>query len=136
MIVAAAFFCGLFLTGAVWGSDATCILLLMLTALAFGVSAANLWAITQRLAGREAVGRWCGMQLFVGNLSGVVAPALTGYLVDRTGHFRWPFLVTSAVLWIGGLIWLFVVGAVEPVNWEKYPQAPGELQYSSSGASS
>jgi len=94
-----------------------CIVCLLLTAAAFGVGAANLWAITQRLAGAQAVGRWCGIQLFVGNLSGVVAPALTGFLVDRTAHFFWPFLVTSAILWIGALSWRFVVGPIEPVCW-------------------
>ena len=117
LTIAAAFLCGLFLAYSVVAPDSVCIVCLLLTAAAFGVGAANLWAITQRLAGAQAVGRWCGIQLFVGNLSGVVAPALTGFLVDRTAHFFWPFLVTSAILWIGALSWLFVVGPIEPVCW-------------------
>ena len=63
----------------------------------------NSWAIPQTLAGPEMVGRWIGMQNFVGNLAGAVAPALTGYLLDRTGSFYWPFFITAVVAWIGAL---------------------------------
>jgi hypothetical protein len=48
-----------------------------------------------------------------------VAPAVTGFLLDRTGHFFWPFLIVSLVLWAGTLSWIFLVGAVEPVDWER-----------------
>ena len=74
-----------------------------------------------------AAGRWMGMQNFVANLAGAVAPALTGFLVDRTGLFYWPFLITAAVAWIGALQWLFVVGEVAPVEWktELRPLASG-----------
>jgi ACS family glucarate transporter-like MFS transporter len=54
----------------------------------------------------------------VGNLAGAVAPALTGILVGRTGHFYWPFVITSVITWVGALQWVFVVGPVEPVVWE------------------
>ena len=90
---------------------------LLLGGVAFGMGAANLWVISQRLAGREAIGRWCGVQLFLANLSGVVGSALTGYLVQRTGHFFWPFAVLAGMLWMGGLSWRFLVGEVEPVRW-------------------
>ena len=95
------------------------VVLLMLTGLAFGLSSSNLWAITQRLAGPQAVGRWCGLQLFVSNTSGIISPAVAGFLLDRTGHFFWPFLIVSILLWIGALAWIFVVGPIEPVEWER-----------------
>jgi ACS family D-galactonate transporter-like MFS transporter len=63
------------------------------------------------------VGRWTGVQNFAGNLSGAVAPALTGFLLDRTGSFHWPFFITAAVTWAGALSWMLVVGRVEEVNW-------------------
>ena len=100
---------------------------LMLTGVFLGFMSSNLWAITQRLAGPNAVGRWCGLQLFVGNSSGVVAPAVAGFLLDRTGHFFWPFLIVSLVLWAGVLSWIFVVGPVEPVKW-KQPEDHLEAQ--------
>lgn len=78
---------------------------------------ANNWAITQTVAGPSAAGRWTGMQNFVGNLSGIVAPALTGYVLQRTGQFFWPFVVASAMSVIGALFWVFVLGKVEQVTW-------------------
>jgi len=84
-----------------------------------GISVCNSWAISQILAGPRMVGRWVGVQNFVGNLGGAVAPALTGFLVDRTGSFDWPFLITAAVAWIGGLSWWFVIGPLQEVDWEK-----------------
>ena len=56
-------------------------------------------------------------------------PALTGYLVDRTEHFFWAFLVTSTIMWIGALIWLFLVGPIEPVVWH-----PSKVIANSQGA--
>lgn len=60
-----------------------------------------------------------GAQNFVANLAGAVAPALTGFLVDRTGRFYWPFLITSAITWVGAFQWGLVVGQVEPVAWKR-----------------
>jgi len=93
------------------------VVLLILTTVSFGVAASNMWAITQTLAGPQAAGRWTGLQNFVGNLAGPVAPALTGLVLDRTGQFFWPFAITSGVVLLGALSWIFVVGPVEPVVW-------------------
>ena len=103
----------------------------MLTGLSFGLSSSNFWVITQRLAGPRAVGRWCGLQLFVGNSSGIVTPAVAGFLLDRTGNFFWPFLIVSIVLWIGALSWIFIVGPIEPIDWSqrKTPLATAEPAY-------
>jgi MFS family permease len=84
-----------------------------------GISVCNSWAISQILAGPRMVGRWIGVQNFVGNLGGAIAPALTGFLLDRTGSFYWPFLITAVVAWIGGLSWWFVIGPLDQVDWEK-----------------
>jgi MFS transporter, ACS family, D-galactonate transporter len=81
------------------------------------MSSSNIWAITQTLAGPYAAGRWTGLQNFVGNLAGIVAPALTGFVLDRTGHFYWPFAILSGVALIGSLSWLFLVGPVREITW-------------------
>jgi ACS family D-galactonate transporter-like MFS transporter len=90
---------------------------LALTGAFLGISICNSWAISQMLAGSRMVGRWVGVQNFAGNLAGAVAPALTGFLLDRTGSFYWPFLITAVVAWIGGLSWWFVVGPLDEVDW-------------------
>jgi len=93
--------------------------MLALTGIAMGMGSCSTWAITQTLAGPHASGRWTGVQNSVGNLAGWIAPMLTGFLLDKTGHFFWPFFITGAVAWLGAAAWAFVVGPVEPVNWER-----------------
>jgi MFS family permease len=121
---------GLALAGIFLGvSDLTgpnvCVAMLMLGVIFFGVCSSNIWAITQTLAGPEAAGRWTGFQNFVGNLAGVVAPAVTGLVLDRTGHFYWAFAILTSVALIGTTSWLFLVGPVEQVVWQKKPQVWG-----------
>ena len=96
---------------------------LLLGVIFFGVSISNVWAITQTLAGPQAAGRWTGFQNFVGNLAGVVGPALTGLVLDRTGNFYWAFAILTAVAFTGTASWFFLVGPVEQVAWHKRPRA-------------
>lgn len=86
----------------------------------------NLWAITQTVAGPSAAGRWTGMQNCLGNFAGVVAPTLTGYVLDRTGNFHLPFVAAAVVGVVGSFIWVFVLEKVEQVQW-KTPIAVGDV---------
>lgn len=88
-----------------------------------GISSSNIWAISQTLAGPYAAGRWTGLQNGSGNLAGIVAPALTGFILDRTGHFQWPFALAALVALAGAYSWLFIVGPVRPVTWPERPAA-------------
>lgn len=117
---------GLFLVGCAAAPDQVLITLLLLTGASFGLVSSNLNAVTQTLAGPHAVGRWMGAQNFVANLAGAVAPALTGFLVGRTGQFYWPFVITSVIAWVGAVHWVLVVGPVEQVAW-KSRQLSGDL---------
>jgi MFS family permease len=84
-----------------------------------GMSGGNCWAVTQTVAGSRVAGRWAGVQNFVGNTAGGFAPMLTGYLLGRTGRFDWPLVIAAVISWIGALSWVFAVGPVELVDWEK-----------------
>ncbi|MFZ3343260.1 MAG: MFS transporter [Terriglobales bacterium] len=110
---------GIFLGLSAFSGPVLCIAMLLLGLIFFGASASNLWAITQTLAGPQAAGRWTGFQNFVGNLAGVVAPAVTGLVLDRTGHFYWAFAILTAVALTGTTSWVFLVGRVEQVVWRK-----------------
>ncbi|HVH72896.1 MAG TPA: MFS transporter [Candidatus Dormibacteraeota bacterium] len=90
----------------------------ILTTSSLGMSSSNVWAITQTLAGPQAAGRWTGLQNFVGNFAGIVAPALTGFVLDRTGNFFWPFAITAAMCLLGAGSWIFLIGPVKQVVWE------------------
>jgi len=92
--------------------------MLALTGAFLGIGSCHSWAIPQALAGPHLVGRWTGLQNFIGNLGGAVAPLLTGFLLDRTGSFLIPFFITAAVAIGGALSWTLIVGPIEPVDWE------------------
>lgn len=90
---------------------------LILASMCYGIFSSSPWAIAQTIAGPLAAGRWAGMQNFIGNLAGVISPALTGLVVERTGNFAWAFGLTACVLLAGSLNYLFVLGKVEPATW-------------------
>ena len=92
--------------------------ILMVASLCFGFYSSNLWAVTQTLAGPVASGKWTGMQNGIGNLAGVVAPTITGMVVDKTGEFWLAFVVASVVSILGALCFGLVVGPVKAVKWQ------------------
>jgi MFS transporter, ACS family, D-galactonate transporter len=108
---------GLWLMLCVVAPPSLSILLLFVSNAFYGICNPLLFAGAQTLAGPRAAGQWMGVQNFAGNLAGIVAPALTGLLVDRTGFFFWPFAVVGALAVIGSLSWIFIVGPIEPVSW-------------------
>ena len=91
---------------------------LLAVAVGSGAAGAGPFAFSQTLAGPQATGKWTGLQNGFANLAGVLAPALTGFLVDRTGNFLAPLAITAVVLVAGGLSWVFVVGRVEEMRWK------------------
>jgi MFS transporter, ACS family, D-galactonate transporter len=93
--------------------------LLMLSCVAFGMYTCSLWSITQTIAGPMAAGKWTGLQNFTGNLAGVVAPWLTGVVLEKTGEFFWAFFLAAAMELIAVFMFLFVIGKVVPVRWEE-----------------
>jgi MFS transporter, ACS family, D-galactonate transporter len=110
---------GIFLGLAVISGPRLCVALVILGVVAFGVSASNIWAITQTLAGQRATGRWVGFQSFFGNMSGWVAPTVTGFVLQKTGHFFWAFIIVAAVAFASAASWTLLVGRVEPVIWDR-----------------
>jgi MFS transporter, ACS family, D-galactonate transporter len=94
------------------------LLCLVAVGIGCGTARAGPFAFSQTLAGSHATGKWTGLQNGFANLAGVVAPALTGFLVDRTGKFLAPLVITAAVLMAGALSWVFAVGRVEQVCWK------------------
>ena len=95
----------------------TAMAIMFVASLCFGFYSSNMWAITQTLAGPVASGKWTGMQNGIGNLAGVVAPMVTGIVVDRTGQFFLAFVAASVVSLIGAGCYWFVVGPVKEIKW-------------------
>ncbi len=108
---------GGFLLASSLAGTALSIGLLVLVGASCGLTLSNIWPITQTLAGPRASGRWTGLQCAFGNMSGALASAVTGFILDRTGHFFWAFAVAAAFCLVGTLSWLLLVCPVEPVIW-------------------
>jgi MFS family permease len=90
--------------------------LLILACLSFGLYTANVFAITQTLAGPRAAGKWTSIQNGFANFSGVVAPWLTGWVVQQTGEFYWAFVVAAAIVLAAAGMFVFGIGRIEPVQ--------------------
>jgi MFS family permease len=105
------------------GGPALSVAGLFLAAICFGFGTPTIFAIGQTLAGPRAAGKWIAVQNCIGNLAGVVAPAVTGFMVDRTGQFTPAFLIAGAVSLLGVLGWGVIIRRVEPVDWSE----PGSI---------
>jgi MFS family permease len=91
--------------------------LLMLSCLSFGAYTSNIFAITQTLAGPRASGKWTSFQNGFGNLAGVAAPWLTGWLVQTTHEFYLAFLVAAMMVLAGAACFVFGIGRIRQVEW-------------------
>ena len=107
----------LFLSTLLPSSLSLCALLVLGACL--GLCMANTWSVAQILAGPQAAGRWTGLVNTISTGAGAAVSAVTGSLLDRTGHFFWPFAVTAGIGWTGALCWRFAVGTVQPVAWSQ-----------------
>ena len=90
---------------------------LVVACVGYGAFASNHWAITQTLAGPAMAGRWSSVQNGVANLSGIVAPWVTGLIVEVHGSARLAFVLTGGVALVGAFSWGLLVRRVEPVDW-------------------
>jgi MFS family permease len=79
------------------------------------------------LAGPRVTGRWLGIQNAVGNVAGMTAPVVAGYLVESTGNYTSASIVSGAVALCGLVAWLVVVPEVKPIDWkaERQRLCPG-----------
>ena len=99
--------------------EVTAMTLLLIACAAFGTFCSNHWAITQTLAGPSAAGKWTSLQNGVGNLAGVTAPWLTGFVVERTGSYALAFILSACVALTGAALYLFVIGPIRQVEWQR-----------------
>jgi MFS family permease len=100
--------------------DATAAMALLLFAcVAFGMYTANVFAMSQTLAGPVAAGRWTGIQNGIANFAGVSAPWFTGWVTQETGSFFFAFLAASAAVTVSACAYLFGVGRIEPVKFAR-----------------
>ncbi|MDE3164795.1 MAG: MFS transporter [Acidobacteriota bacterium] len=89
--------------------------LLWAACVAFGIYTPTIFAMTQTLAGPLAAGKWTGLQNGFANLAGVLAPVVTGWIVQTTGRFYLAFVVAGAVALAGAVFLTLGIGRIEQV---------------------
>lgn len=108
--------------GAALAGDRAYAYYLMAAGVGGGATTPGIFAFSQTIAGPRVVGRWYGLQNGFANFAGVVGPALTGFVVQRTAGFFGAFAITSLLCIVGILSWVFLVGKLQPAAWAIGPQ--------------
>ena len=97
-IVTAAFFSSLLLIPAGLVSATGPAVALLAGASLVGLSSGNLYALVQRVSREGSVGFSIGLFNLAGNIPGILAPLITGVIIQRTGSYFPAFVVAVAVL--------------------------------------
>ena len=114
LIITAAFCTGLFLIPAAWAASAETAVILIIGGCLVGLASANIMVILQGCAPANEIGVWTGAENFAGNLAGVLAPLVMGFLISVTGSYRPGFALGALVLIAGMLSYWFIVGDMRP----------------------
>ena len=104
------------LVGCAFAGEHTYLACLIACAVGSGAANAGTFAFAQTLAGPHAAGRWVGLQNGIANMAGVTGPALTGFLIDWTGHFAPAFAVAAIITLGGAFAWCLGVDKLERVD--------------------
>jgi len=86
-----------------------CIWLLTLSLTGLGIATPNTWTLTTAIAPANSVGTLAGIQNLAGNVGGILAPALTGYIAHVTGSFAMALMFTGGLLVVGAMAYVFMV---------------------------
>jgi len=90
------------LAGVVSGITAV-VALMAVTVFFMYLTASTYWAIILDTVAESRVGGVSGFVHLIANLAGIVAPAVTGYLVELSGSFTSAFVLTGAIAVVGAL---------------------------------
>jgi sugar phosphate permease len=93
----------------------TAVWLLSFAVCSLSISGITTWALTQAVSERQIAGTAGGLQNFSGNIGGIIAPALTGFIAHKTGSFALALGLTGGLLVVGIVIyWLLVAERIKP----------------------
>ena len=87
--------------GMLSSSDKVALFFAIFSLAGLGLATANYWALTQTIFPPGAIGRIVGLQNLASNLSGIVAPIITGWLKYKTGGYEAAGWAILGVLLVG-----------------------------------
>ena len=73
------------------------------------------WAIILDTVEPARIGGVGGFVHLIANIAGIIAPSVTGFLVQASGSFTSAFILTGAMAVIGALLVAFLVGRPAPL---------------------
>ena len=116
MMVASQTLAAVAILGLAFAHDAVTIgVLLCLAGAASASLSLNLYAVAQIFAGPRASGTWVGVQNAIGNLSGIIGPPITGYVIHHAGWDN-AFILTAVIAAVGAHWWAVGVPAIKQVE--------------------
>ncbi len=83
--------------------------LLTVSLCGLGLVSPNSWTLTQAVCSKRIVGTVSGLQNFGGNVGGIIAPALTGFIAHATGSFALALTIAGAISVGGALAYIFLI---------------------------
>ncbi|MFS4467476.1 MFS transporter [Maribacter sp. 2210JD10-5] len=117
--IVAGFLCGAAIMLIPYVEGQTAIFTVLLIAISgMGLATANTWAIMQTIAPKGTVGTLSGIQNFGATSGGFLAPLLAGYAVGDSNNYNTVFIVAGALMLIGILSYVAVIGKVEELEFE------------------
>lgn len=128
-LVAIGMLIGVTVIGAAFTTDANVAIMWISIALGGLAFAAPIgWSIPALIAPKGTVGTVGSIMNFFNNIAGIIAPIVAGYIADRTGSFALNFLIAGAILIVGILCYVLLLGKIEqipsPFDQEAIPETP------------
>jgi ACS family D-galactonate transporter-like MFS transporter len=109
--------CGLAVVGATTTTSSSVAVFWISVALSGLAAAAPVWwSMPPLIAPKGGVGTMGGIMNLSNNMMGGVAPIVTGYIVGYTHSFADAFFVAGSVLLFGMVVFVLLVGPIEPLQ--------------------
>ena len=89
------------------------------------ITAGSTNALPMDLAPPEAIGSLASIQNFGGNIGGLLAPIVTGYIVQATGSFVYALVTAGGMALFGAISYVFLVGNLEVLEINVAPAPTG-----------
>lgn len=111
-IISVAFLSGLLIIPAAHATSPNSAILLLMGCCLVGLSTANQLVLLQGCTPPKEVGVAVGVYNFVGNIAGVLAPIVTGYIIKASGSYTPAFVLAAVMMAASQFAYWFIVGPI------------------------